>query len=353
MTFYTIITTFFTPIVLTIPPRDDIIKYIFVYILYNSVIIGEGVMFKNKNYVLTILKEGSFSKAAEALYVSQPSLSATVKRIEDKISAPIFDRSTTPVTLTEIGAEYIRCATEIDATEKNFEKFLEDNLSLSNGKIKIGGSSFFSAYILPHLISEFNKLYPNITFELYEDNSKSLMAKIQEGKIDIALDNTSEKYENISTVKYAEEILLLAVPLTFALNEELKEFRLTADDIRKNKHTDEQYAISLSKFAHEPFILLNPENDTGNRARILFGKYRITPNIIFNVEQQLTAYNISSNQLGISFISDNLVKNIKSEKNLCYYRLRDPEIFRKVNFYVKNNHYISNACKKFIDFNTK
>ena len=310
-------------------------------------------MFKNKNYVLTILKEGSFSKAAEALYVSQPSLSATIRRIEDKISAPIFDRSTTPVTLTEIGAEYVRCATEIEATEKNFEKFLEDNLSLSNGKIRIGGASFFSAYILPHMISEFNRHYPNITIELFEDNSKSLMAKIQEGKIDLALDNTSEKYENISTVKYSEEILLLAVPHTFSVNEELKDFRLTVDDIRKNKHADGQYAVSLSSFAKEPFILLNPENDTGNRARILFGKYRITPNVIFNVEQQLTAYNISSNQLGISFISDNLVKSIKSEKNLCYYRLRDPEIFRNVNFYVKNNHYISNACKKFIEFNTK
>ena len=308
---------------------------------------------KNKNYVLTILKEGNFSKAAEALYVSQPSLSATVKRIEDKISAPIFDRSTNPISLTEVGAEYVRCAAEIESTEKDFERFLEDNLNLTNGKIRIGGSSFFSAYVLPRMISEFNKIYPKITIELYEDNTRNLIDKVQEGKIDLAIDNSSEKFENISTVKYSEEILLLAVPATLAVNEELKSFSLTGDDIRKNKHTDEQYAISLSKFSKEPFILLNPENDTGNRARILFGKYRITPQVIFNVEQQLTAYNISSNQLGISFISDNLVKSIKSENNLCYYRLKDPEIFRNVNFYMKNNHYISNACKKFIEFNTK
>lgn len=310
-------------------------------------------MFKNKNYVLTILKEGSFSKAAEALYVSQPSLSATVKRIEGKIAAPLFDRSTNPISLTDIGAEYVRCATEIEVIEKDFEKFLEDNLNLTNGKIRIGGSSFFSAYILPRMISEFNKVYPKITIELIEDNTRNLIDKVQEGKIDLAIDNSSEKIESISTVKYSEEILLLAVPSSFSVNQELEKFSLTADDIRKNKHTDEQFAIALSKFSKEPFILLNPENDTGNRARILFGKYRITPNVIFNVEQQLTAYNISSNQLGISFISDNLVKNIKSEKNLCYYRLKDPEIFRNVNFYVKNNHYISNACKKFIEFNTK
>ncbi len=310
-------------------------------------------MFKSKNYVLTILKEGSFSKAAEALYVSQPSLSATIKRIEEKISAPIFDRSTSPVSLTQIGAEYVRCATEIEATEKNFEKFLEDNLGLASGKIKIGGSSFFSAYVIPRMISEFNKVYPNITFELFEDNTKSLIEKIESGKIDLALDNSSEKFENISTVKYMEEILLLAVPETFSINETLKDFRLTAYEVRKDKHLDKSLCVPLSKFSKEPFILLNPENDTGKRAELLFGKYRITPKTIFNVEQQLTAYNISSNQLGISFISDNLVKSIKTEKNLYYYRLSDSETFRNVNFYIKNNHYISNACKKFIEFNTK
>lgn len=310
-------------------------------------------MFRNKNYVLTILKEGSFSKAAEILYVSQPSLSATIKRIEEKISAPIFDRSTSPVSLTEIGAEYVRRAAEIEAAEKNFEKFVEDNLNLTSGKIRIGGSSFFSAYVIPRMISEFNKIYPKITFELFEDNTKSLIEKIESGKIDLALDNSSEKFENISTVKYMEEILLLAVPNTFAINDSLKDFRLTAGEIREDKHLNESTSVSLSKFSKEPFILLNPENDTGKRAKLLFGKYRITPKIIFNVEQQLTAYNISSNQLGISFISDNLVKSIKTEKNLFYYRLGDKEIFRNVNFYIKNNHYISNACKKFIEFNTR
>ena len=60
-------------------------------------------MFENKDYIIAIAEEGSFSKAAERLYVSQPSLSATVRRIENKISVPLFDRSTNPVSLTEAG----------------------------------------------------------------------------------------------------------------------------------------------------------------------------------------------------------------------------------------------------------
>ena len=65
-------------------------------------------MFKNKNYVLEVYRKGSFSRAAESLFVSQTALSASIKRIEDKINAPIFDRSTNPISLTEIGKEYVR-----------------------------------------------------------------------------------------------------------------------------------------------------------------------------------------------------------------------------------------------------
>ena len=106
-----------------------------------------------KEYVLTIYREGSFTAAAEKLFVSQPSLSASVKRIEDKVGAPIFDRSTTPITLTEIGEEYVRHAVEIEEREGDFTRFLEDHTQLVSGRIKIGGSSFFSSFILSKMIS--------------------------------------------------------------------------------------------------------------------------------------------------------------------------------------------------------
>ena len=71
-------------------------------------------MFTWKKYVYEIYKEKSFSKAAQNLYISQPSLSARIKKIEQQIGAPIFDRSTTPLRMTEVGEAYI------SAAEKNF-----------------------------------------------------------------------------------------------------------------------------------------------------------------------------------------------------------------------------------------
>lgn len=306
-------------------------------------------MFKNKNYVLTVFREGSFSKAAERLYISQPSLSASIKRIENKISVPIFDRSTTPVSLTETGREYVKYALEIEEKEHDFERYVEDHVNLLSGTIRIGGTSLFASYMLPEMISQFNKKYPQISFAISEDNTKNLMQKISEGKLDLVIDNTKVDYENIISHIYSPEILLLAVPSSFSVNDELAAFRMTAKDIKEQKHVNEKKAVSLKYFKDEPFILLNQENDTGDRAKRLFNKYAISPNVIFRLDQQVTAYNISCTQMGISFVSDTLVKHIEAEPALFYYRLADAEAQRNIYFYLKNNHYISIACQKFID----
>ena len=135
-------------------------------------------MFKNKEYVLSVYKEKSFTRAAEKLFVSQPSLSASIKRIEDKIGAPIFDRSSSPIRLTEIGEEYIRIALEISACEENFGRYLADDAGLMSGKIRIGGSSFFSAFVIPRLISEFKTKYEKISFEIVEGSTKNLLTML-------------------------------------------------------------------------------------------------------------------------------------------------------------------------------
>ena len=310
-------------------------------------------MFRNKEYILAVYQEGGFTKAAERLFVSQPSLSASIKRIEDKIGVPIFDRSTTPVTLTEIGKEYVKYALSIQEREKDFSRYVSDHTNLMAGKIRIGGSSFFSSFVLPNLISKFNENYPQIQFEIFEDSTKNLMAKLSNGNLDIIIDNAINENENILSEVYSSETMLLAVPKHLEINQSLTEFALTAQDIKENKHLDDKKSVKLSCFKDEQFILLNPENDTGKRAEKLFKKYGITPNVIFHLDQQVTAYNISCSGMGISFVSDTLVKYIDAERDIIYYRLPDIGAKRNIYFYQKKNHYLSLASRKFIEYNTQ
>ncbi|MBQ4517695.1 MAG: LysR family transcriptional regulator [Clostridia bacterium] len=308
-------------------------------------------MFTNKNYVLTIYREGSFSNAAKKLYISQPSLSASVKRIEEKIGVPIFDRSTTPVSLTEVGQEYVKYALSFEEKEQDFARYIGDYANFLTGSVRIGGSSLFSSFMLPGMISSFNQKYPNIRFEIFEDNTKTLLEKLSLGELDLIIDNTMIDDEATEATICSSETILLSVPKSFTVNESLKNYRLSADDIKNGVHKDNAYSVSLKKFSSYPFILLHSENDTGKRALQLFKKHHINPNVAFFLDQQVTSYNISSTGMGISFVSDILIREMETGSSLYYYRLQDKEIERNIYFYKKKAHYLSQACQKFIEIN--
>ena len=125
-------------------------------------------MFQEMRYVYEVYREKSFSKAAQKLFISQPSLSAAVKKAEQRIGAPLFDRSASPVRLTDCGLEYIRCAERIMDIQTGFENYLNDVNELNAGQVSIGASSLFASYVLPACVSRFTGRYPRVAIHLTE-----------------------------------------------------------------------------------------------------------------------------------------------------------------------------------------
>ena len=95
-------------------------------------------MFQGMEYVYEVYKEQSFSRAAKKMFISQPSLSATVKRVEEKVGYPIFDRSTKPLGLTELGRKYIQSVEQILSVQSDFYNFVNNWGSLKTGKLILG-----------------------------------------------------------------------------------------------------------------------------------------------------------------------------------------------------------------------
>lgn len=220
-------------------------------------------MFQGMEYVYQVYKDKSFSKAAANLFISQPSLSANVKRVEKKVGFPIFDRSTKPLSLTECGKEYIRCVEEILAVEKGFSQFVYDFDNLETGTLTLGGSNLFSSWILPSLISNFAPRYPNIRINLIEENTTQLTELLQKGIVDLILDNTTLDSAVFDSKLYKEEHLVLAVPHSFSINSELTSFQIPNDLIeQKDFQMDSVPVVPLRLFSDLPFIMLRNENDT-------------------------------------------------------------------------------------------
>lgn len=306
-------------------------------------------MFVWKKYVYEVYKERSFTKAAQNLYISQPSLSARIKKIEEIIGEPLFDRSTTPLQLTEVGKVYIEAAEEITQIEQRVENYINDLAGLKTGNLAVGASTLFAAYVVPSLITQFNQKFPDVHIQLIEGNTAELEEMLGSNALDFVIDNYH--YDSILYNKelYCEENILLAVPKHFAVNEELGMYQLSYKNIKNKNYLNQKYpAVPLGRFADLPFIMLTQGNDTRTRGDRLYRNVGFKPNIVLEFNQQSTAYMASSTQLGATFISDILVSQLPAFENLVYYKLDGEEAKRKVFFYYKTHKYKTRVMEEFI-----
>ena len=307
-------------------------------------------MFRGMEYVYAVYKEKSFSKAAEKLFISQPSLSANVKREEQSVGYPIFDRSTKPLGLTEPGKKYIETVEKILAMQEEFSEYVDDLGDLKTGKLVLGGSSLYSSWVIPPLMGEFSKKYPQVQLELLEETTTNLERMLQHGEIDFLLDNCELDNEIFERQLYRKEYLILAVPKHFRINIGLEEAQISVKAIRDLSFLDESVqSVDLSLFAKESFILLKPENDTRVRAIELCRQYDFEPNIVFELDQQMTSYNITCSGMGISFISNTLISKVPEATEVVYYKLSGERACRNLYFYWKRNSYFSKVMQAFLD----
>lgn len=307
-------------------------------------------MFQGMEYVYEVYKEKSFSRAAANLFISQPSLSANVRRVENRIGYPIFDRSTKPLSLTECGKQYIQCVERIMNIERDFSDFINDWGGLKTGSLVLGGSNLFSSWFLPPMIAEFASCYPHIQIRLVEESTVKLTKMLQRGIIDMVLDNTNLDPEIFDSRLYQEEHLILAVPRSFSINKKLENFQLSVPDIQTGRFLAPDFpSVPFSQFRKEPFIMLKQENDTGKRAMDICRENHFEPIVVFEMDQQMTSYNVTCSGMGISLIGDIMISKVSPHPNVVYYKLPLKDNCRNICFYWKKGRYLSRAMEEFLN----
>jgi len=307
-------------------------------------------MFERKKYILEVYREKSFSRAAENLFISQPSLSATVKKEEEELGAPIFDRSINPIRLTEIVREYIRTAAGIADQEQQFAAYMDDLDQLRKGSLTIGASNLFVSYILPPLIAEYTAAFPGVTVMLREEDTFHLTERLLSDELDLVMDIGDLDPQLFDGIFFCHGSLLLTVPEEIVLRCGAEKYAMTAQDIRSNRHLlPETEPVSLSLFRNEPFLLLNEGNDTRKRADSIFELHQMKPVVRLLLDQQISAYTFADYGMGISFTGDLLVKHLPQSGKLRYFRLVGTEVERSVYFYRRRKRFAPKAQRKFLE----
>lgn len=274
-------------------------------------------------YVFEVYKERSFSKAAQNLYVSQPALSATIKKIEDRLGMQLFDRSTTALTLTQAGEAYIQTARKILNLEDDLQMYINDLTNLNVGSLVIGGTAFFSSYITPPIVKEYLNHYPKVSLEFIESDSIELYKMAQDNQLDLIVDAGANDNDRFERKFLYYESILLAVPKEWVQMDSLKMLALSTEDVCAGKHKlDETEGVNLKSFEKHPFIFLKKEHDLYKRAIEICKEEKVTVSSFMHLNQLLTSFNLACQNMGIAFVSDSLVKCSKVQADICYFKIK-------------------------------
>lgn len=284
-----------------------------------------------KEYVYAVYQEKSFSKAAKKLLVAQPWLSAAVKKTEKEINAPIFDRSTNPITLTEAGKYYIEHVEKILAIEQEMEQYFRQLHAAQETQLHIGSSMFFCTYVLPTLLEDFRSLYPQVSITLSEGNSQTLTAKLLDGELDFLLEAEGPDDSKLVTIPWAEEEIILAVPTHYPINQKLGEYRYSFEEFLQRGRPDTRKApVPLQLFQNEPFILLNAQNDIHRRSLKICQNAGFSPKVSLYLTQMMTAYYLVCEGQGITFLRSTIPEYVMPTRDVVFYQLEDPLAVRNI-----------------------
>ena len=180
-----------------------------------------------------IAEEGSFKKAADILYVTQPAVSLQVQNLEKQLEITIFDRGGRKALLTEAGKLLLDYCERILNQCDEACKAVEDLNSLKGGSLIIGASQTTGTYLMPRMIGLFRQQYPEVSVQLQVHSTRRTGWSVANGQIDLAIigGQLPQELENLlNVIPYSNDELALVLPSKHKLS---KEKELTKEDLYK------------------------------------------------------------------------------------------------------------------------
>ncbi len=162
-----------------------------------------------------IASEGSFKRAADSLYVSQPAVSLQVQNLERQLDVPLFDRGGRRAQLTEAGHLLLSYGEKILSLCQETCRALEDLQNLQGGTLIVGASQTTGTYLLPRMIGMFRQKYPDVAVQLHVHSTRRTAWSVANGQIDLAIvggEIPTELVEALDVVPYATDELALILP---------------------------------------------------------------------------------------------------------------------------------------------
>nr|YP_009294103.1 LysR transcriptional regulator [Hildenbrandia rubra]AOM67345.1 LysR transcriptional regulator [Hildenbrandia rubra] len=280
-----------------------------------------------------IIKEGSFKRAADSLYISQPAVSLQIQNLEKQLDVILFERRSKKATLTEAGNLMLRYSVRILALCEETCRALEDLQNLKGGTLIIGASQTTGTYLMPRLIGLFRQRYPQIAVQLQVHSTRLISWSVANGQVDLAIvgGEIPEELEKVLQVtSYAEDELALILPISHPFSQ--------LPDIQK----EDLYQLRFIAFNNQSTIrkvidkTLN-QNDIDSKR--------------FKIEMELNSIEAIKNAvqsgLGAAFVSVSAIAKELELGILHCAKIDNIVIKRMLSIIINPNRYQSKAAEAF------
>lgn len=267
---------------------------------------------KELHCFMAVYTHGSISKAAERLYMAQPSLTRIIKKIEQEADAMLFKRTSDGLTPTAAGEIYHHNAQQMLDIYRQLEQSMSSISQENRGKLTVGTTFFLGSIVLPVIIREFTRTYPNIEITIIEGTSWEIKAEIAKGAVDVGIIHLPVEDKNIQTLVMGQERFYLAVPPEDAIN--LMAYQ---------KEDDKLPYIDLNLVKHRPFILTHPGQRAREEAMRICAEAGFEPNVQYVTKNLQTAANLVSMGIGFSIIPSSYLLSFNGHTIPNYYNIEE------------------------------
>ncbi|MDR7074371.1 cidABC operon transcriptional activator CidR [Fictibacillus barbaricus] len=283
---------------------------------------------KQLQYFIEVAKYNSFTRAAEQLFITQPTISKMIKNLEDELGLTLFNRSRKKLILTDAGKIIYEQAKLVDKAFHNIETEMDNLLELKKGHIRIGLPPIFDPTLFPKLVGSFHEKYPAISFELMESGSKKIEEDVENHQLDIGV---------------------VVLPTN---NKVFEYFSFMEEDFRLIIHPDHKLAdqeeVNLSQLSEESFIIFNKDFALHDRIISSCNQAGFNPHIISESSQWSFIEEMVACKLGVSLLPESICRHLTQKVRTI--KVVNPSISWNLAIIWNKDQYLSYAAKEWLRF---
>lgn len=276
-------------------------------------------------YVYEIYKQKSVSKAAEKLFISQPALSNTLKKEEQRLGAAIFNRKTYPFSLTAEGKIYIEAIEKMMQIESKAYDRIRDISEFKGGTLKIGLSTMLSYHTAPIICKAFLAKYPETDINIITTHTDELYRLIKTKEADAIFIPTFSTPDDYICEPLFEEKFVVALKKDYPISKELLDYALGYDDIVKRSYDSSMEIENMELFKNVEFIYNSPSSQIYKKRNLLVADYDFNPHIITNTNNYFLNHNLMLAGFGALITTDANIAAMQRNDSCVYFVIRKNE----------------------------